>query len=388
MHGVREHRVAVIPGDGIGPEVTGAALDVVAAAEQLYDFRVRTEEIDLGARAYLESGRLWDDETSQQLRRCDAVLLGALGDPAVPPGVLERGIILQMRQAFGQAVNFRPVKLYPGVASTVRTATPESCDMVIIRENTEGGYSGPGTTVHEGSTDAVAVQQSINTYAAIERVVDFSFRLAARRRGRIALCHKKNILVAAGRLWQQVFDAVSERHPDVEVDYVHVDAMCYLLPTTPERFDVVVSDNLFGDIITDLGAVLQGGMGAAASGNLNLTGRAPSMFEPIHGSAPDIAGKGWANPVGAILSAAMCLAQLGEIRAARAIEAAAAAVLAEMPETRGPGMGRSTGEVGALVAERITASPDARVEVGQSPMDSLAEVVRAYQDTGGDRSDT
>lgn len=380
MDGVREHRVAVIPGDGIGPEVTGAALDVVAAAETLYGFRVRTEEVDLGARAYLESGRLWDDETEQALRRCDAILLGALGDPAVPPGVLERGIILRMRQAFGQAVNFRPVKLYPGVASTVRTATPESCDMVIIRENTEGGYSGPGTTVHEGSTDAVAVQQSINTYAAIERVVAFSFRLAARRRGRVALCHKKNILVAAGRLWQRVFDEVSERHPDVEVDYVHVDAMCYLLPTTPERFDVVVSDNLFGDIITDLGAVLQGGMGAAASGNLNLTGRAPSMFEPIHGSAPDIAGKGWANPVGAILSAAMCLAHLGEIRAARAIEAAAAAVLAEMPETRGPGMGRSTGEVGALVAERIAASPDARIEVGLSPMDPLADVVR-----GGDR---
>ncbi|MHA6616578.1 3-isopropylmalate dehydrogenase [Pseudonocardia sp. DLS-67] len=380
MDGVREHRVAVIPGDGIGPEVTGAALDVVAAAEELYGFRVRTEEVDLGARAYLESARLWDDETEQALRRCDAILLGALGDPAVPPGVLERGIILRMRQAFGQAVNFRPVKLYPGVASTVRTATPESCDMVIIRENTEGGYSGPGTTVHEGSTDAVAVQQSINTYAAIERVVDFSFRLAARRRGRVALCHKKNILVAAGRLWQRVFDEVSERHPDVEVDYVHVDAMCYLLPTTPERFDVVVSDNLFGDIITDLGAVLQGGMGAAASGNLNLTGRAPSMFEPIHGSAPDIAGKGWANPVGAILSAAMCLAHLGEIRAARAIEAAAAAVLAEMPETRGPGMGRSTGEVGALVAQRVAASPDARIEVGLSPMDPLADVVR-----GGDR---
>ncbi|KIP51285.1 isocitrate/isopropylmalate family dehydrogenase, partial [Leucobacter komagatae] len=230
--------------------------------------------------------------------------------------------------------------------------TPERCDLVIVRENTEGAYVGGGSTVHKGTTNAVAMQESLNTYAGIERVVDFSFRLALGRRNKVTLCHKTNILVAAGQLWQEVFETVAARYPEVETDYVHVDAMCFHLPH-PERFDVVVTDNLFGDIITDLGAVIQGGLGVATSANLNLDGTAPSMFEAIHGSAPDIAGKGWANPSGAILSLALMLGHLGEGEAAQAIEAATVEVLGTLPALAGAKMGASTAELGARIADIV-----------------------------------
>lgn len=343
------YAIAVLPGDGIGPEVVGCALEVLDAAEQRFGFTTERSTYAAGANHYLETGELFD-AVEAQLREADAILFGSMGDPRVAPGILERGFILEMRQRFQQAANVRPVRLYPGVPTPIAGVTPERCELVIVRENTEGAYVGRGSTVHAGTTNAVAMQESLNTYAGIERVVDFAFRLAVGRRKRLTLCHKTNILVAAGQLWQRVVADVGARYPEVAVDYVHVDAMCFHLPLTPERFDVVVTDNLFGDIITDLGAVIQGGLGVATSANLNLDGSAPSMFEAIHGSAPDIAGTGWANPAGAILSLALMLGHLGEGEAARAVEAATVEVLGELPALAGAEMGATTAELGARIA--------------------------------------
>ena len=368
----RVHRLAVIRGDGIGPEVIDASLEVLGAAQSVFGFRTELTQISAGAQHYLATGELWTPALQAQLRNHDAILFGAMGDPAVAPGILERGFILEMRRSFQQAVNLRPVKLYPGVTTPIAGLTPERCDIVIVRENTEGSYVGRGSTVHAGTPHAVAVQESVNTRMGVERVVEFAFRLAERRGGTLTLCHKKNILVEAGVLWQSTVDDVSARFPTVPVDYVHVDALCFYLPTTPERFNVVVTDNLFGDIITDLGAAIQGGLGIAASANLNLDGSGPSMFEAIHGSAPDIAGKGWANPIGAVLSTAMCLAHLGETDAARTIEAAAVHVLARLPATGGPSMGLSTAQLGREIAGLLTSGTPVPAVPGYSVMDDLA----------------
>jgi 3-isopropylmalate dehydrogenase len=350
---MRTHHLAVIGGDGIGPDVTAAALAGVRAAADRFGFSVETTDFDLGAEAYLRTGVALDEDTAARLREHDAILLGAVGDPRVAPGVLEQGLIVALRMLFRQSVNIRPVRLYPGVASPIMGVSPDNCDLVIIRENTEGLYTGGGATSHAGTTQAVALQNSITTVAATTATVAFAFRLASVRRKRLTLCHKKNILVHAGGLWQDIVDEVATRHPDVEHDYVHADAMCQHLPLDPGRFDVVVTDNLFGDIISDLGATVQGGLGLAASGNYNPRGDAPSMFEPVHGSAPDIAGKGWANPAAAALSAALCLAALGERDAALALEASAATVLAELPALAGPRMGADTAEIGHRIADRI-----------------------------------
>ncbi|GAA2955971.1 3-isopropylmalate dehydrogenase [Glutamicibacter bergerei] len=368
----KTYSIAVIPGDGIGPEVTDGALTVLAAAQRTFGFSLDFTDYDAGAQHYLRTGNLWSADLAQQLRTHDAILFGAMGDPAVEPGILERGFILAMRQAFEQAVNLRPVKLYPGVETPIAGLTPERCDLVIVRENTEGAYVGQGSTIHANTPNAVAIQESVNTRQGITRVVEYAFKLAASRRKKLTLCHKKNILIEAGKLWQEVVDQVGSRYPQVQLDYVHVDAMCFHLPVSPERFDVVVTDNLFGDIITDLGAVIQGGLGVAASANLNLDGSAPSMFEAIHGSAPDIAGKGWANPVGAILSAAMLLAHLGEEQAALAIEAAAVGVLQKLPALAGPDMLMSTEQIADAVAELVTTNLG-QIE-GQSVMENLAAV--------------
>lgn len=368
----KTYSIAVIPGDGIGPEVTDGALTVLAAAQRTFGFSLDFTDYDAGAQHYLRTGNLWSADLAQQLRTHDAILFGAMGDPAVEPGILERGFILAMRQAFEQAVNLRPVKLYPGVETPIAGLTPERCDLVIVRENTEGAYVGQGSTIHANTPNAVAIQESVNTRQGITRVVEYAFKLAASRRKKLTLCHKKNILIEAGKLWQEVVDQVGSRYPQVQLDYVHVDAMCFHLPVSPERFDVVVTDNLFGDIITDLGAVIHGGLGVAASANLNLDGSAPSMFEAIHGSAPDIAGKGWANPVGAILSAAMLLAHLGEEQAALAIEAAAVGVLQKLPALAGPDMLMSTEQIADAVAELVTTNLG-QIE-GQSVMENLAAV--------------
>lgn len=361
------YSIAVLPGDGIGPEVVGGALDVLNAAEERYGFRTERTDYVAGAQHYIETGELFP-EIESRLREHDAILFGSMGDPSVTPGILERGFILEMRQRFQQAANVRPVRLYPGVSTPIAGLTPERCEMVIVRENTEGAYVGSGSTVHAGTPNTVAMQESLNTRAGIERVVDFSFRLALGRRQKLTLCHKTNILVAAGQLWQEVVNELGAQYPEVEIDYVHVDAMCFHLPLTPERFDVVVTDNLFGDIITDLGAVIQGGLGVATSANLNLDGTAPSMFEAIHGSAPDIAGTGTANPAGAILSLALMLGHLGEGEAARMVEAATVQVLGELSsDTTGS---YSTSEIGARISTLVregtadtTLVPDSLLEV-------------------------
>ncbi|MGI8949309.1 MAG: 3-isopropylmalate dehydrogenase [Ornithinimicrobium sp.] len=351
------HRLAVIPGDGVGPEVTSAALQVLDVAEQRFGFTTERTQVPVGAEHYLATGELLTDETTGTLRQHDAILFGAIGSQKVTPGIMERGIILALRGSMRQAINLRPVRLYPGVPTPIAGLTPERCDLVIVRENTEGAYVGTGSTVHRGTPYAVATQESITTWYAAQRAVDFAFRLARQRRGKVTLCHKTNVLVQAGALWLEAMESVGADYPEVETDYVHVDAMCMHLPVSPERFDVVVTDNLFGDIVTDLGAVVQGGLGVAASGNLNLDGSAPSMFEPIHGSAPDIAGRGWANPAGAVLSLALCLSTLGEGQAAAAVEAATAAVLAQLPALAGEAMGARTAELGEQIADRLTSAP-------------------------------
>ncbi|MFX0538088.1 3-isopropylmalate dehydrogenase [Ornithinimicrobium sp. Y1847] len=367
------YSLAVLPGDGVGPEVTDAALTVLDAAEKQFGFTTDRTQVPLGAEHYLSTGELLTDEVVADLKTHDAILFGAIGSPTVTPGVLERGIILALRGAMQQAINLRPVRLYPGVPTPISGLTPDRCDLVIVRENTEGAYVAQGSSVHRGTPAWTAVQESVNTWYAVERAVDFAYRLASVRRGRLTLCHKTNVLVEAGRLWSSVVEEVGSRYPDVETDYVHVDAMCMHLPVSPERFDVVVTDNLFGDIVTDLGAVLQGGLGVAASGNLNIQGTGTSMFEPIHGSAPDIAGRGWANPAGACLSLAMLLGHLGQGEAAAAVESATAAVLAGLPTLAGPDMGASTAELGERIASAVGDPEVAPVQ--HSLMSQLAQVV-------------
>ena len=346
----RRHRLAVIGGDGVGPEVTAQALKAVRAAARRFGFAVETESYDLGGGRYLATGEVLPDSVQEELAACDAILLGAVGVPEVPPGVLERGLLLRLRFEFDQYVNLRPVRLLAGVPSPIAGLTPDRCDLLVVRENTEGPYAGTGGSLRRGTPAEVATQESLNTRFGVERVVDFAFRRAAARKKRLTLCHKTNVLTHAGDLWQRTVDETAPRYPSVETDYEHVDAMCLYMITCPERFDVVVTDNLFGDIVTDIGAAVQGGMGLAASGNLNPEGTFPSMFEPVHGSAPDIAGRGWANPVAAAMSAALCLEHLGEAEAARAVEGAAAAVLPTLGAMGGPEMGASTDQIGDRIA--------------------------------------
>ena len=341
------HRIAVVGGDGIGPEVVAEALKVLDAVERLEGFSTERTSFDLGGRRYLATGEVLSDATLEELRGFDAILLGAVGTPDVPPGVLERGLLLRLRFAFDQYVNLRPVKLYPGVVSPIAGLTPDRCDMVIVRENTESVYAGAGGAVHVGTASEVATQESVNTRHGVERVVRYAFEAARRRRGRLTLVHKTNVLVHAGGLWQRTFDEVGDAEfPEVERDYVHVDAACLYLVTQPERFDVVVTENLFGDIITDLAAAVQGGMGLAASGNLDPTRAAPSMFEPVHGSAPDIAGTGRADPVAAVISLGHLLDALGEAAAAERVDRAVTALLAERGGALPDGTTLTTADVG------------------------------------------
>lgn len=346
-------QIAVVPGDGVGPEVTAEALKSLRVAATRFGFGVDTTTYDLGGQRYLRTGDVLPDGVLAELAEHDAILLGAVGAPDVPPGVLERGLLLRLRFAFDQYVNLRPVRLLPGVTSPVADLTPEQCDLVVVRENTEGAYTGAGGVLYGGTDAEVATQESLNTRRGVERVVRFAFDLADGRGRRLTLCHKTNVLTFAGDLWTRTVDAVAQDHPDVETDYVHVDAACLYLVTDPGRFDVVVTDNLFGDIITDLGAAVQGGMGLAASANLNPTGAAPSMFEPVHGSAPDIAGTGQANPVAAILSVGLCLAHLGRDKAAAAIDDAVAAILPQLAAMGGDDMGYSTKEIGDRIAQAV-----------------------------------
>ncbi|HEY0933277.1 MAG TPA: 3-isopropylmalate dehydrogenase [Trebonia sp.] len=347
-------RLAVIPGDGIGVEVTAEALKVLQAALP-QDVKVEGTEYDLGARRYHATGETLPDEVLAELRGYDAILLGAIGDPSVPSGVLERGLLLKLRFAFDHHVNLRPSRLFPGVPGPLKE--PGAVDFVVIREGTEGPYTGNGGTIRKGTVHEVATEVSLNTAYGVERVVRDAFaRAQARPRKKLTLVHKTNVLVFAGSLWSRVFNEVAAEFPEVATDYLHVDAATIFLATQPERFDVIVTDNLFGDIITDLAAAVTGGIGLAASGNLDVTGTNPSMFEPVHGSAPDIAGQGKADPTAAVLSAALLLDHLGRTKAspalsesARKIEQAVEADLAERASTTTP---RTTSEIGDALAAR------------------------------------
>ncbi|WP_232716144.1 3-isopropylmalate dehydrogenase [Gordonia metallireducens] len=334
-------KLAVIAGDGIGPEVIGEALGVLETVVP----SVSTTEFDLGARRYHRNGELLTEDDLESLRRHDAILLGAIGDPSVPPGILERGLLLTMRFALDHHVNLRPSRRYPGVTSPL-AGDPE-IDFVVVREGTEGPYTGNGGSIRVGTPHEVATEVSVNTRFGVERVVRNAFQRAQQRRKKLTLVHKTNVLGFAGKLWSRAVEEIGAEFPDVTTDYCHVDAATIYLVTDPGRFDVVVTDNLFGDIITDIAAAVSGGIGLAASGNIDATGANPSMFEPVHGSAPDIAGQGKADPTAAILSTALLLQHLGENDAAARIEKAVADDLAERS---GPVV---TSEVGKRIRERL-----------------------------------
>ena len=343
-------RLAVIPGDGIGIEVVTEGLKVLDAAVGS-EVKVETTTYDLGAARWHRTGETLPDSVLDELRAHDAILLGAVGDPTVPSGVLERGLLLKLRFAFEHAVNLRPVKLYPGVRTPLADVAPTDIDMVVVREGTEGPYAGVGGPLRAGTPQEVATENSVNTRWGVERVVRDAFeRAAARPRHKLTLVHKTNVLTHAGSLWSRTVEEVGQGYVDVEVDYVHVDAACLYLVTQPQRFDVIVTDNLFGDIITDLGAAIAGGIGLAASGNLNVDGSAPSMFEPVHGSAPDIAGQGKADPTATALSVAMLLEHLGHAEAAARVERSVAADLAQ----RASYAPRSTADIGNALAAGVT----------------------------------
>jgi 3-isopropylmalate dehydrogenase len=328
------HRVGVIGGDGIGPEVVGEALKVVQAAGAV----LSTVDYDLGGARYLRSGEVLPDEVLAELRGLDAILLGAVGTPEVPPGVLERGLLLRMRFALDLYINLRPFSAGPSRYN-------DGVDMVVVRENTEGPYVGEGGVLRHGTPHEVATQGSVNTRMGVERCVRFAFDLArSRDRKHLTLVHKTNVLTFAGDLWQRTFDAVAADYPEVSTAYNHVDAACIYFVQDPARFDVVVTDNLFGDILTDLGGAIAGGIGRAASANLNPARTGPSLFEPVHGSAPDIAGTGTADPRAAIISAALMCEFLGEAQAAARIMKA----IAGADDVQG-----TTSEIGNAIAERV-----------------------------------
>jgi 3-isopropylmalate dehydrogenase len=309
-------KLAVIAGDGIGPEVVGEALKVLDVVLP----GVEKTEYDLGARRYHATGETLPDGVVDELKGHDAILLGAIGDPYVPSGVLERGLLLTLRFQLDHHVNHRPSRLYPGVDSPL-SGNP-SIDFVVVREGTEGPYTGTGGVIRVGTPHEVATEVSLNTAFGVERVVRYAFALAATRRKHLTLVHKTNVLTYAGRLWSRVVDEVGSDYPDIEVAYQHIDAATIHMVTDPGRFDVIVTDNLFGDIITDLAAAVSGGIGLAASGNIDATRANPSMFEPVHGSAPDIAGQGIADPTAAITSVALLLSHVGEADAAARVDKA------------------------------------------------------------------
>ena len=343
----REYKIAVIGGDGIGPEVTAIALDAIRKVTLGSGVEFKTTEFDLGARRYLATGETLTQADMDALKEHDAILLGAIGDPRVPSGVLERQLLLKLRFSFDHYVNLRPTKIYPGVQSPLRDHG--NVDFVVVREGTEGPYVGNGGAIRVGTPNEVANEVSVNTKFGVERLVRYAFELAAERdRKKLTLVHKHNVLVHAGWLWQNTVNEIAAEFPGVKVDYLHVDAATIFMVTDPERFDVIVTDNLFGDILTDLAAAIGGGIGLGASGNINPDGTFPSMFEPVHGSAPDIAGKNLADPTAAILSAALLLEHLKNPVAAARIERAVADDLASRGDAK-----RTTQEVAESILARL-----------------------------------
>ena len=344
---MKSFNLAVIAGDGIGPEVVAEGIKVLDVIAKKYDLAFNKIDYELGAAYWHKTGETLPDSVMAELAKADVILLGAVGDPTVPSGVLERGLLLKLRFAFEHYINLRPAKLFPGVTSPI--TNNKGIDFIVVREGTEGLYVGAGSIKDEGTNKELAIEESINTYKGVERVIRDAFnRAKIRPRKKLTLVHKNNVLTRAGGLWTRVFNEVAKDFPEVTTDYLHVDAASMFFVTNPERFDVVVTDNLFGDIITDIAAAICGGIGLAASGNINPTGAFPSMFEPVHGSAPDIAGKNLADPTATVLSIAMMLNHLGEGKAATDIEKAVAADLASRGDKK-----RSTTEIGAALVAGV-----------------------------------
>ncbi len=348
------YKIAVIPGDGTGPEVTAEALKVLRAVAGKTGFRYETREYDYGGARYLATGEVLPEGAAGELRGYDAILLGAIGHPDVKPGILEKGILLYLRFALDQYINLRPVKLYPNVETPLKDKGPADVDYVVVRENTEGLYAGAGGTLKKGTPDEVAIQESINTRKGVERCLRYAFEYTRKRNRakKLTLCGKTNVLTYAWDLWDRAFHEIAVEYPDVTTDYAHVDATTMWMVKNPEWFDVIVTDNMFGDIITDLGAMTQGGMGIAAGGNINPEG--VSMFEPIGGSAPKYTGMGVINPLAAVGAMQMMLETLGEQKGADMVDKAIAWITGEKLRSMSAGkMGYSTSEVGDMLAEKV-----------------------------------
>ncbi|MFM1819460.1 MAG: hypothetical protein RIS61_1058 [Actinomycetota bacterium] len=343
----KDIKLAVIAGDGIGTEVVAEGLKVLNAIAPIAGLNISTTDYDLGARRYNATGETLPDSVVAELKKQDAILLGAIGDPSVAPGILERGVLLPLRFKLDHHVNLRPVKLFEGVQSPVAGKGPKEIDFVVCREGTEGPYVGAGGFLRKDTPHEVATEVSINTRFGAERIIRDAFQRATKRRNKVTLVHKTNVLVYAGDVWARAFADVAKEFPNVQTDYCHVDAASMFFLTHPERFDVVVTDNLFGDILTDIGAAIAGGIGLAASGNIDPTRTNPSMFEPVHGSAPDIAGQGKADPTATILSVVMLLDHLGASDAAKKVEAAVAKDLASRSSDR------STSQIGDAIASAV-----------------------------------
>jgi len=347
------HKIAVIPGDGTGPEVVAEGLKVLEAASSKAGFNYETVKYDLGGERYKRTGEILPDSVLEELRTFDAIYLGAVGHPDVKPGILEQGLLLKIRFALEQYINLRPVKLYPGVWTPLKDKGPEDIDFVVVRENNEGLYVGEGEFRNRGKENEVALQISRNTRKGVERCLRYAFDYTMKRNRdkKLTLCGKTNVLTYAFDLWKRVFDELAGGYPEVTTDYAHVDATCMWMVKNPEWFDCIVTDNMFGDIITDLGAMIQGGMGVAAGGNLNPEG--VSMFEPIGGSAPKYTGKGVINPLAAICALMMLLDEIGEKKAACMIEKSVMKVTQTLDSMSAGKMGYSTCEVGDLVVKNL-----------------------------------
>jgi len=351
---MKTYKIAVLPGDGTGPEVVNEGIKVLETAAQKRGFKLDWTHFDFGGERYKKTGEVLPDSASDELRGFDAIYLGAIGHPDVKPGILEKGILLRLRFELDQYINLRPVKLYPGVETPLKDKGPDEVNFVVVRENTEGLYCGSGGFLKKGTADEIAVQESINTRKGVERCLRFAFEYCRERnlRKQVTLCGKTNVLTFAFDLWERTFEVLSKEYSDIKTDYAHVDATCMWMVKNPEWFDVIVTDNMFGDIITDLGAMIQGGMGIAAGGNLNPEG--VSMFEPIGGSAPKYTGQNVINPMAAICAGQLMLETLGEKEAALDVENGVVEVVSKRLKSLSAGrMGMSTSEVGDCVASYV-----------------------------------
>jgi len=351
---MKSYNIAVIPGDGTGPEVIAEGIKVLQAAQEKFGFKLNLTYYDFGGDRYLKTGEVLPENAVSELKKHDAVFLGAIGHPDVKPGILEKGILLKLRFELDQYINLRPVKLYPGVDCPLKDKKPEDIDFVVVRENTEGLYAGAGGVLKKGTPDEVAIQESINTRKGVERCIRYAFEYCKKRNKmkKLTLCGKTNVLTFAFDLWERTFYEVAKEYPDIKADYAHVDAITMWFVKNPEWFDVIVTDNMFGDIITDLGAMIQGGMGIAAGGNINPEG--VSMFEPIGGSAPKYKGKNVINPLAAICAGGMMLEYLGEEKAGKAIENSVMKITGKHLKSLAAGqMGHSTAVVGDLVVRYV-----------------------------------